>query len=91
MSNYPLLGPQRSAELRASNHADAVKSQECHAYAGREYHYCGRRSGRLFPLAPDIEISTTIQEGGDGIPLWAWRCIILAVTVLLVYLIMTSR
>lgn len=29
-----------------------VSIRKCHAYEGLEYHYCGRKRGRMFPLAP---------------------------------------
>jgi len=51
LSNYPLLGPERSDHLRDKQHRDWVTERRCHAYKQLEYHYCGRQAGRLFPLA----------------------------------------
>lgn len=68
MMHFPLLGREQGRKLRVKEHAEMERERRCHAFEGREYHYCGRTAGRMFPLAappaPDIEISTTIWEGG---------------------------
>lgn len=51
LSNYPLLGPKNSDRLRDEQHNKMVTDRRCHSYEGLEYHFCGRREGRLFPLA----------------------------------------
>jgi hypothetical protein len=64
LMNFPLLSEKRSVVLREREHGSLSAARRCHAYKGLEYHYCGRDSGRVFPLAPDIVISTQIKEGG---------------------------
>lgn len=78
LSSYPYLDERHAVKLRAQAHVDAVKEQTCHAYAGREFHYCGRPEGRLFSLAapptppptsnPNVDMKTASSRPVPTLP-----------------------
>jgi len=45
------FGMVSQEEKQRDEHECYVQERRCHAYQGREFHYCGRRRGRVFPLA----------------------------------------
>lgn len=95
LSRYPYLSSKQSAKLRVHDHERMQRERCCHAFEGREYHYCGRTEGRVFPLAdlsrPEPTLPNPNVPLGGGIPLWLGISYMLLLATILAIAIWMSR